>query len=73
MLIPLSPYTLETKLPFSSGLVLRCLTSASGLIVWPVTVLLFFLHIPPRYSKWDIDILARWVLGLAIGGPERSP
>lgn len=35
-------------------------------------MLLFFLPIPLRDPKWDIDILARWVLGLALGGPECS-
>lgn len=36
-------------------------------------MLLFFLPIPLRDPKWDIDILARWVLGLPLAGPERSP
>lgn len=56
------------------GWFLHCLAHHPGTfsIVWPLTELLFFSLVSPRDPKWDIDILARPVLGLAFDAPECS-
>lgn len=58
----------------SFGLVLHCLAHHLGSfgIVWAQTERLFFSPISPRDPKWDIDILAGPVLGLAPDAPECS-
>ena len=75
-LIPVHPQALKQARRFFFFFFFFCIVwpphPGSFSIVWARTVLLFFAAVSPRDPKWDIDILAGSVLGLALDAPECS-